>query len=172
MALIKCKECGTEVSSKAESCPKCGAKVKAKGMGCGTLIALVFFIGIIALAHSPSKNTGSSSISSSSSPPSPDPKNEAMAQLEMNKFSWSKGGFDSVMMVNVTFVNKGKRDVKDIELTCEHSSNSGTRIDSNKRVIYEVVSTGKSKTMNEFNMGFIHSQAVKTNCSVTDLVVQ
>lgn len=169
MALIKCKECGTDVSSKAEACPKCGAKVKAKGMGCGTLIAVGFFIFIIASAHSPSKKTGSSS---SSSPPPPDPKNEAIEQLEMNKFSWSKGGFNNVMMINITFVNKGKRNVKDIELTCEHSSNSATRIDSNKRVIYEVVSAGKSKTIKEFNMGIIHSQAVMTNCSVTDLVVQ
>ena len=28
MAMTKCKECGNEISSKADSCPKCGAKVK------------------------------------------------------------------------------------------------------------------------------------------------
>lgn len=28
MALIKCKECGNEVSTTAKACPKCGAKVK------------------------------------------------------------------------------------------------------------------------------------------------
>ena len=27
MALVACKECGTEVSTKAMACPKCGAKV-------------------------------------------------------------------------------------------------------------------------------------------------
>ncbi len=46
MALIRCKECGTEVSSKAENCPKCGAKV-ANRMGCGTAIGVVllaFFV--------------------------------------------------------------------------------------------------------------------------------
>ena len=30
MALVNCKECGVEVSSEAESCPKCGARVKPK----------------------------------------------------------------------------------------------------------------------------------------------
>ena len=30
MALIKCPECGTEVSSEAEFCPKCGYPIKAK----------------------------------------------------------------------------------------------------------------------------------------------
>lgn len=28
MALIKCRECGSEISSRAESCPHCGAKTR------------------------------------------------------------------------------------------------------------------------------------------------
>lgn len=28
MALIKCRECGSEISSRAESCPNCGAKTR------------------------------------------------------------------------------------------------------------------------------------------------
>lgn len=47
MALIKCKECRSEVSSKAETCPKCGARVASKPMGCGTLIGVIFLGGII-----------------------------------------------------------------------------------------------------------------------------
>ena len=31
MALIKCKECGKEVSDKALQCPNCGAPVKKLG---------------------------------------------------------------------------------------------------------------------------------------------
>lgn len=27
MAIVKCKECSSDVSSKAETCPKCGVKV-------------------------------------------------------------------------------------------------------------------------------------------------
>ena len=47
MALVKCKECGKEISDKAESCPHCGAPQKKKSTqyGCGTLI----FFGIIVL---------------------------------------------------------------------------------------------------------------------------
>lgn len=42
MALIKCKECGKEVSKKAETCPHCGVPLKkqATKYGCGTLILL------------------------------------------------------------------------------------------------------------------------------------
>lgn len=32
MALVKCKECGTEVSTKATACPKCGAPAPAGGV--------------------------------------------------------------------------------------------------------------------------------------------
>lgn len=34
VAMIKCKECGGEVSSKADACPKCGVRLKAKPSGC------------------------------------------------------------------------------------------------------------------------------------------
>lgn len=45
MALMKCKECGNEVSAKADSCPKCGAKIKVKSIGFG-LILVLFLIGL------------------------------------------------------------------------------------------------------------------------------
>lgn len=42
MALIKCKECNEEISSKAENCPKCGIKIKGK-----TNPFIMIFFGII-----------------------------------------------------------------------------------------------------------------------------
>jgi hypothetical protein len=43
MAMTKCKECGAEISTKAESCPKCGAKRSGGGnIGCGTVIVGIF----------------------------------------------------------------------------------------------------------------------------------
>ena len=47
MALIKCKECGNEVSSKAETCPKCGARISPKPVGCGALIGVIFLAIVI-----------------------------------------------------------------------------------------------------------------------------
>jgi hypothetical protein len=43
MAMKKCKECGNEISTKAESCPKCGAVLKMK-TGCLGYIGVVFII--------------------------------------------------------------------------------------------------------------------------------
>lgn len=44
MALIKCHECGTEVSTEAKTCPKCGAKVKKP-----TSVALKVLLGFVAI---------------------------------------------------------------------------------------------------------------------------
>lgn len=50
MAMKKCKECGNDVSTQAESCPKCGAVLKKK-IGClgyiGTGILILFVFGVI-----------------------------------------------------------------------------------------------------------------------------
>lgn len=45
MALIKCHECGTEVSTEARLCPKCGAKVKRPMSG-----GMIVLIGIATIA--------------------------------------------------------------------------------------------------------------------------
>lgn len=47
MAIIKCRECGSEVSSKAQSCPKCGVS-KPKGSR-STLTVLGIVFGFVAI---------------------------------------------------------------------------------------------------------------------------
>ena len=46
MALIKCKECGAEVSSKAKNCQNCGIQVTSKPFGCLAYIVIIF-LGLI-----------------------------------------------------------------------------------------------------------------------------
>lgn len=53
MGLKKCKECGREVSSKADACPNCGAKVKRRPLGCGALIVVLVAGGWLASAINP-----------------------------------------------------------------------------------------------------------------------
>lgn len=52
MALVECKECGEQISTQADACPKCGAPSPAqqlatagKGlMGCGCLLTILITI--------------------------------------------------------------------------------------------------------------------------------
>ena len=71
MAMKKCKECGNEVSTKAESCPKCGRVLKKK-MGCFKYIGLgfliLFVLGVIgSLMNDGSKKSTSDSDAKKSS---------------------------------------------------------------------------------------------------------
>lgn len=50
MAIIKCKECGGQISTKAEACPKCGAKMPARTSGCAWIAAI--FIGLPVILYS------------------------------------------------------------------------------------------------------------------------
>ena len=176
MSLRECKDCGGSVSSSAKACPHCGAPMQGKSIisSLARLFVIVFFIipvGIAIFMSVYHSETSTGSRSGGNTSKEPDPKAAAISDVEMKNLTWQKAGFDNIMEVSVTFVNKGTRGVKDVELTCEHFSNSGTRIDNNKRVIYEIVPAGKSKSIKKFNMGFIHSQAVKTSCFVSDVAL-
>jgi len=161
MKNIPCANCGQEISEKAPLCPKCGhPNKKAKHLS-GTQTMLYLGVGIAVIWFLASRESG---------PRPQDGKVTAMANLELQKLSWHKAGFDNVMLLDVTFLNRGSHPVKDIELKCDHFSNSGTHIDSNSRVIYEIVSPGKSKTVRDFNMGLINTQVSSSECRITNLV--
>ena len=50
MALIRCDECGKEISDKAKICPQCGFPLRFEA-GCGTYL-LIFLFSIIFLYSS------------------------------------------------------------------------------------------------------------------------
>lgn len=49
MAMTKCKECGGELSTKADSCPKCGAK-QVRQSGCAQILIAFFLLTIFLVA--------------------------------------------------------------------------------------------------------------------------
>ena len=64
MAMRKCRECGAQISTKAEACPNCGAKLKSNS-GCGTLTgAAVLIVVALALIGQCSSNTSPTTSSS------------------------------------------------------------------------------------------------------------
>lgn len=50
MALINCKECGEQISTKASACPKCGAPMYTRRKGpSGCVMALVIIVAVVVL---------------------------------------------------------------------------------------------------------------------------
>lgn len=163
MALIKCNECGAEISKSAKSCPHCGVPAKKKTSIVTWVVTIFLTFMFISLMVSP--KTESSKIVNNKSP-----KEQAIENIDFD-FSWTTEGFGNIMEANFTIQNKGIYDVKDIEVECIHTAKSGTKIDANSRVIYEIFKHKSTKKIRKFNMGFIHSQTNKTYCHIKDLVV-
>jgi len=89
MALVKCKECGEEVSTKAKTCPKCGAKAPRK-TSLFTWLVLLFIIFVIYAANQEPTSTGnSSSYQSQSNSSSSSIKSEKVKYTPPPKPSWT-----------------------------------------------------------------------------------
>lgn len=161
-SMVKCKACGADISKNAKVCPQCGEPAPKK-----TSLFTWMVVGVIVLAGVAQVNSVTSNTSSSAQ----NPKEEAQSQVKLENFEWTTGGFGSVMEADFKIKNDSKYLVKDIEITCTHSAKSGTVIDSNKRVIYDSVEAGKTKTIKKFNMGFINSQANQSSCEITDFQI-
>lgn len=100
--------------------------------------------------------------------PAPLRDDEAMSVSEFGarlKYSWWKKG-QSLMEANFVVYNDNGFGIRDIEVECVHFANSGTQIDRNVRTIYEVIPALSRKGVSGFSMGFIHSQAERSTCSI------
>lgn len=69
--MTKCKECGNEISTKADACPKCGAKqVRTSGCAKVVLIFLGFIIALSIIGQCSRSSSDTSTSSASSNAPS------------------------------------------------------------------------------------------------------
>jgi len=100
--------------------------------------------------------------------PLQDPQGSTPRQVTMEVFSGTKNGQE--FFGTFTFGNKGAADVKNIRVTCTHYGAGGAVINANTRTIYETVKAKSSKTIRGFNMGPVHSQAVRSSCAIADYV--
>jgi hypothetical protein len=178
----ECRSCREEINAKAKVCPHCRAKqgwtLGAK-LGLGFILLLVLppmFIESTPDSSAPKSTAAAAAPSRANAPsatkaPSKARKRDVLDAVKLD-FTWSKSGFDNIMEATFTVNNQSKRDIKDIEIECVHFAPSGTKIDSNRRTIYEVVKAGGARTFPKFNMGFIHTQAKSTSCGIRDIALR
>jgi len=116
-------------------------------------------------APAPLVNTAADDLDSRVAANSKAVKERVAASLQLADYKWSKSEF-GILTASFTFDNSSDYDVKDIEVVCQHSAPSGTRIDSNTRTIYDVFKARSIRTIPNFQMGFINSQSVRSGCSI------
>lgn len=171
--MIKCRECRTKVSSFADICPKCGIGIRGyqqappiKTYSRNTkifwgIVAVVLAAVVTESMESYEREHGRPAISITT-------KSEQIDKVILSNANIEKLLGGSMFQLTGVIYNGNGFTVKDLEITCEHVSPSGTKIDSNRRVIYQSVPGESSLQIKDFDMGFIHSQVVRSDCKVTD----
>jgi hypothetical protein len=87
MALVKCKECGEEVSTKAKACTKCGAKAPKKTSLFTWLVLIIIIFVVYTSSQTPTSNkTNLSSVSDTSVGPT---KTEKTKKIIPPKPAWN-----------------------------------------------------------------------------------
>ena len=148
-----CKRCREEIHRKATVCPHCRKK---QGWTLGAKLGLGFLCLFILLLFIDSSLDA-------------EKKSDVLDAVDLD-FSRSESAFGILMTATFTVSNRSKHDIKDIEIKCVHLAPSGTKVDSNKRTIYEIVKAGSARTFPEFDMGFIfHPQVESTRCGIQDI---
>jgi hypothetical protein len=92
---------------------------------------------------------------------------ERLATLSLKHDSY-KGGFDNILMLNLTIQNSGSQDIKDPEIECTIYGESGTRLGLARQTLYRSIKAKSKLTVREFNMGLMNVQAARVGCEIVD----
>lgn len=164
----QCPSCKKIISKNSRECPNCGVKVK-KITPLQWVGIVIFAFLIIGLFNSP--DTKNTNITTSEVHVSEKTQKKLVSEQLKLDYEWRKIGFGSVLEADFTITNNSEYDIKDVDIQCEHYSKSDTKIDSNNEVIYEVFNSKTTKKINNFNMGFIHSQVNSSSCHIKSFVI-
>ena len=131
MALIKCKECGNEISKKAKTCPKCGAPVK-QGSSFGGLLTL-FVVIVILVAVWPDTDSTYSTTSKKSTHTSTSKYTPPAPPLEL--ISWRCETEHGYMFVRGEVKNVSSKSLDNVTVVGEFRTADGTLVKSDSALI-------------------------------------
>jgi hypothetical protein len=94
-------------------------------------------------------------------------KRKRPPSVTISNLTWHKEGFDNVLVASFTIDNANAFPVNDIEISCDEIDPSGTKLGTTSRTILNVIDPHGSKTVIDFDMGYIHSQTKSTRCLVS-----
>lgn len=82
------------------------------------------------------------------------------------------GGFGTVGILDVKFVNHDTRAYKDPVIEIKYYSNSGTLLNSTSKTVYEKFPAKKTRVIRRINVGFIPQQTTSCYAAVVTAIPQ
>ncbi len=166
MALTKCKECGEEISKKAEKCPKCGAPAKKKTSLFTWIITIFIVLWAVGYFSSPSTTSRSSSPSATSSSSSNSSNYSAPREYTppLEVVSWKCDKEYSYVFVRGEVKNISSQSIKNLMAVGEFRTKDGTLVKSEDSLIdYNPILPGQTSP---FKTGGTDNPAI-TNCNLS-----
>ena len=163
MALIKCHECGKEISTKAKECPHCGAPAKSPiKFRWWAFIVIGVIAGIYYSIESTTNNAKTSGTKTSQTDKDPRLKwGKAADCITIEDHQW---GSDYVAKHKIKVKNFCTKSVKDIQFGFDYYADSGTKLSTGYETAYEIFPAGKYKTVELSELA--PSKAVKSHAYV------
>ena len=180
MALIKCKECGNDVSTTADACPKCGAKIivkiEPKSLGWLYVIFIVLALACILYANSKPRSQIESSSTSTTIPTttsSIDLKEAVRSKLKIEISGWYIK-YDTDLYLNLDIHNNSNMAVENIEATFEVIAYPYKRFEAPKKVFYGVFPASSVKSFKDVKIGWmpVDTKIEQFGISISDFVVK
>jgi hypothetical protein len=150
-------------------CIPYGTRERGKSVAFCSGVAVAFALGFAFFIAPQPRASASTETKQVEAQPAQLTKKDLLAKMRIGGFAFDRVAFGSVMEARFVIYNDNPVPVKDIEITCEHTANSGTKIDSNTRTIYERIEKRSYYAVPKMNMGFIHSAVARSSCTVTNL---
>lgn len=189
MAIIKCRECGNDVSDRAKSCPKCGCPITKSLMKRKfnfpiirlIVIAVLFFaiapfcvnskdvIGVSKKNTIQTANGSRKIIFPADRTPSAEEKKATLIKCLDIKTHRNTDFDTSVLILDLSITNNTPFLLKDITITCPVLSSSGTKLNEKQTTIYRYFYPHQVNKISNLNMGLINQQGVDATCSIVDL---
>lgn len=134
----------------------------------GIVVVFLLFVVVAIIAAGKGGDTTSRTPRAAVSAPAPAPVlPQPIDAFSISKVNWKAGGFGTVAVFNFTFQNDNDYAVKDAEVTCTFFASSGTTLGNSTKTVYEAFKAKSSRTIRDFNFGFMHSQAKSASCRAT-----
>jgi hypothetical protein len=92
--------------------------------------------------------------------------------LRLQRFTWTKGGFDSVAIISGRIRNTSSFEMKDVRLECEVTGESGSVLSRDTVTIYKTVAAGGLIYFSDLSLSFINQQSSRLGCDIVDAEVE
>lgn len=149
-SILSCKECGHQIELTALKCPNCGSKKTTNVKWLSGLIILVIIIILFI------KFTSSS--------------HGSMLQKNVTlKYTLNTLIFGTSLTPDFTIKNLNHVPIKDITIECVELASNGSKIDSLKNTIFEVIQPQETKIFQKFDMGYIGNQTASITCDIVSV---